>query len=164
MILAAGRGDAASLDDATPKPDDAGGKRLSFDHEALVRAGLRFVIKYPMWRASLAHRRRARWASEYAPRAKSRRRNGRVSQCAALLGKILLVGERDIHGLRFRAVAQPVAGTEGAPMCDDRNPPHHRAGDFALTGAIAPKRRRFTFSGIGVYRLLFAGMFEAVLA
>jgi N-acetyl-alpha-D-muramate 1-phosphate uridylyltransferase len=172
MILAAGRGERMRpLTDRTPKPLlPVAGKPLIVWHlERLARAGIRdIVINHAhlgdqieallgdgdAWGVSIRYSEEPPGALETA---------GGIRNALPLLGaEPFLVVNGDIWcDWDPRSAGQALATDDMAHLVMTANPPHHAAGDFALTDhrVSADGPVKLTFSGIGIYRpALFAGL------
>jgi MurNAc alpha-1-phosphate uridylyltransferase len=173
MIFAAGRGERMRpLTDLIPKPLlEAGGKPLIvWIIEALARAGLRELVinvSHLGDRIVDALGDGQRWGVviRYSREREALETAGGIATALPLLGDApFLVVNADIHtdfDFARAHTAVPQGSDALAHLVLIDNPPHHPAGDFALeAGRIANDGdRRYTFSGIGVYRpALFAGV------
>ena len=172
MILAAGRGERMRpLTDALPKPLLAvHGKPLIVHHlEALARAGVRDVVINLAWlgakiRAALADGRAWGLHIEYSDEGEvACETGGGIHRALPLLGDApFLVVNGDVWTEFDFAHLALDAGAD-AHLVLVPNPPQHAHGDFTLDGRYvgednAPQARRYTYSGLGVYRPgFFAG-------
>ncbi|MGB7542343.1 MAG: nucleotidyltransferase family protein [Burkholderiales bacterium] len=164
MILAAGRGERMRpLTDAKPKSLlEVRGKALIVRTiEALARAGFReLVINHAHLgseiEAALGDGSRFGIAIRYSPEAEALETAGGIANALPLLGAgpfVVVNGDVfcdfDFSRLAGRALAQNLAH-----LVLVGNPPHHRQGDFSLTGdkVGTEGEPRWTFSGIGLYR------------
>jgi N-acetyl-alpha-D-muramate 1-phosphate uridylyltransferase len=165
MVLAAGRGERMRpLTDAAPKPLlRVGGKRLiEFHLEGLARAGFREVVINTAWlgdmiEAVLGDGARFGLAITYShERPEALETGGGIFHALPLLGSapFLLVNGDVWTDIDFAALRrEPPAGSLAHLVLVD-NPPHHSRGDFLLEqGHVTEgEGRRFTYSGIGIYR------------
>jgi MurNAc alpha-1-phosphate uridylyltransferase len=169
MILAAGRGERMRpLTDSTPKPLlDVGGKRLIDYHiEALVRAGVRELVVNVSWRGEQvieALGDGSRWGvklriSDEGPVALETA--GGIFKALPLLGPGPFIV---VNGDVWTDFAYPDLSLEAGAMGHlvlVPNPQFHPHGDFGLANGhvVLEAQRRYTFSGIAVYRPeFFAG-------
>lgn len=160
------------LTDETPKPLlEAGGKHLIvWTIEALAAARFgQLVINVSHFgeRIERALGDGRRWDVEirYSREAQALETAGGIAAALPLLGDApFLVVNGDIHtDFDFQSLRDKLSARalDLAHLVLVENPSHHRGGDFALErGRIASHgARRYTFSGIGVYRpALFAGI------
>ncbi len=164
MILAAGRGERMRpLTDHTPKPLlRVGGQALIEHHiQALASAGFHeLVINHAHLGAQIeaALGSGGRWGVHirYSPEGQGQalETGGGIFKALPLLGEQpFLVVNGDVW------TDYSFGNSELAPGCLAHlvlveNPDHHPEGDFALQAGRAANHgpRRFTFSGIGVYR------------
>jgi MurNAc alpha-1-phosphate uridylyltransferase len=171
MILAAGSGvRMRPLTDARPKPLlEVRGKALILRLiESLARAGLReIVINHAhlghMIEAALGDGGRFGVAIRYSREVEALETAGGIVKALPLLGSgpFLAVNgdifcDFDFAGLANRALGQDLAHLVLVP-----NPAHHPQGDFSLQDTVvrAEGEPRWTFSGIGLYRIeLFEGI------
>ena len=163
MILAAGRGERMRpLTDGTPKPLlEAGGKPLVvWIVEALVRARFTELVMNVSHlgdriQSALGDGRRWDIAIRYSREAEALETAGGIATALPLLGaEPFAVVNGDIHtDYDFAKLKTALAPDALAHLVLVPNPPHHRAGDFALDGARVANDGavRHTFSGIGVY-------------
>lgn len=165
MVLAAGRGERMRpLTDAAPKPLlRVGGKRLiEFHLEGLARAGFREVVINTAWLGDMIEEvlgdgARFGLAITYShERPEALETGGGIFHALPLLGSapFLLVNGDVWTDFDFAALRrEPPAGSLAHLVLVD-NPPHHARGDFLLEqGHVAEgEGRRFTYSGIGIYR------------
>lgn len=168
MILAAGRGERMRpLTDSCPKPLlRVGGKALIEWHlERLARTGFRQIIINHAHLGSMLEQALgdgSRWGLNIAwsREADALETAGGIAQALPLLGSDpFLVVNGDIwcdfdFGRARTIAAQLLAGDLDAWCVLVDNPPQHPRGDFGLDSGrlLAEASRRFTFSGIGVYR------------
>ncbi len=168
MILAAGRGERMRpLTDSCPKPLlRVGGKALIEWHlERLARTGFRQIIINHAHLGSMLEQALgdgSRWGLNIAwsREADALETAGGIAQALPLLGSDpFLVVNGDIwcdfdFGRARTIAAQMLAGDLDAWCVLVDNPPQHPRGDFGLDSGrlLAEASRRFTFSGIGVYR------------
>ncbi len=179
MVLAAGRGERMRpLTDARPKPmlAVAGEPMIASQLARLSAAGVRHVV---INIAYLGEQIRAfvgdggRWgleviySDEGATALETAGGIARVLPWLApeddsppflVLGADLL-SDYPIERLVRQAVDMPACADAHLVLVD--NPPHNRAGDFALLDGVVSNREqgRYTFSGMGLYR---AGLFADV--
>ncbi len=161
MILAAGRGNRMRpLTDHTPKPLlQAGGRPLILYHiERLAAAGIRdLVINHAHLGAqiesALGDGSAFKVRIHYSAEGKALETGGGIFKALPLLGPdpfLVINGDvwSDCDPSDLRLEDDDLASLV---LVD--NPPHHPAGDFALTnGRVLPEGRpRYTFSGIGLY-------------
>jgi len=174
MILAAGRGERMRpLTDRIPKPLlQAGGKPLIVWHiERLVRAGITdLVINHAHLGAqietALGDGSRFGARIQYSPEAHALETAGGIANALPLLGEnpFAVINsdiwcDYDFAHLSKRAAALQISNDMAHLVLVD-NPPHHRNGDFALSGSRIhplptshfPLTALLTFSGIGLYR------------
>ena len=165
MILAAGRGERMRpLTDKTPKPllDVAGKPLIVWTIEALARAELRELVINVSHLGELIERALGdgrRWDVQirYSREAEALETAGGIAYALPLLGASpFVVVNGDIHtDFAFRGLLDrsPDGGERLAHLVLIDNPPHHPAGDFALSGNHVANdgARRYTFSGIGIY-------------
>src|SRR3990167_519757 len=174
MILAAGRGERMRpLTDRIPKPLlQAGGKPLIVWHiERLVRAGITdLVINHAHLGAqietALGDGSHFGARIQYSPEARALETAGGIANALPLLGEdpFAVINsdiwcDYDFAHLSTRAAALQISGDMAHLVLVD-NPPHHRNGDFALSGSRIhplptshfPLTALLTFSGIGLYR------------
>ena len=172
MILAAGRGERMRpLTDRTPKPLlPVAGKPLIVWHlERLARAGFRDVVinhahlgdqiealldDGAAWGLAIRYAAEPPGALETA---------GGIANALPLLGaEPFLVVNGDVWcDWDFARAATALRAGDLARLVLVPNPPHHAAGDFALTAdrVAATGEPRRTFAGIGIYRpALFAAV------
>jgi N-acetyl-alpha-D-muramate 1-phosphate uridylyltransferase len=162
MILAAGRGERMRpLTDHLPKPLlEVGGKPLIVHHiERLAAAGFRNIV---INHAHLGHRIEeatgdgARWGANirYSPEGEALETGGGIFKALPLLGfgPFLVVNGDIWTDLDFTHLRLEDGLLAHLVLVD--NPPHNPAGDFALSDDRASPEgaRRYTFSGIGIYR------------
>jgi len=168
MILAAGRGERMRpLTDSCPKPLlRVGGKALIEWHlERLARTGFRQIVINHAHLGSMLEQALgdgSRWGLNIAwsREADALETAGGIAQALPLLGSDpFLVVNGDIwcdfdFGRARTIAAQMLAGDLDAWCVLVDNPPQHPRGDFGLDSGrlLAEASRRFTFSGIGVYR------------
>lgn len=168
MILAAGRGERMRpLTDSCPKPLlRVGGKALIEWHlERLARTGFRQIVINHAHLGSMLEQalgNGSRWGLSIAwsREADALETAGGIAQALALLGSDpFLVVNGDIwcdfdFGRARTIAAQMLAGDLDAWCVLVDNPPQHPRGDFGIDSGrlLAEASRRFTFSGIGVYR------------
>ncbi len=168
MTLAAGRGERMRpLTDSCPKPLlRVGGKALIEWHlERLARTGFRQIIINHAHLGSMLEQALgdgSRWGLNIAwsREADALETAGGIAQALPLLGSDpFLVVNGDIwcdfdFGRARTIAAQLLAGDLDAWCVLVDNPPQHPRGDFGLDSGrlLAEASRRFTFSGIGVYR------------
>jgi MurNAc alpha-1-phosphate uridylyltransferase len=175
MILAAGRGERMRpLTDSCPKPLlRVGGKALIEWHlERLARSGFRrIVINHAhlgmMLEQALGDGSRWGLAIEWSREAEALETAGGIAQALPLIGSdpFLVVNADiwcDFNFNRAGTIAAQMlaAGLDAWCVLVD-NPPQHPHGDFGIDGGrlLADAPRRFTFSGIGLYRpALFADL------
>ncbi len=165
MILAAGRGERMRpLTDHTPKPLLLVGGRplIEYHITALVAAGItELVINHAhlgsQIEAALGDGGRYGAQIRWSPEGQALETGGGILRALPLLGECFIVVNGDVWTDYNFAQLTPPPGLAHLVLVD--NPPHHPAGDFALsagrvgTAAVG----RLTFSGIGVYRsALFA--------
>jgi MurNAc alpha-1-phosphate uridylyltransferase len=168
MILAAGRGERMRLlTDTVPKPLlEAGGKPLiEYPIEALVRAGVRDIVINHAWLGEriedhLGDGGRYGARIRYSPEGEVLGTGGGIFHALPLLrDEPFAVVNGDVFtDYPFATLPKDPQGLAHLVLVD--NPPHHPAGDFALSEGrlMAEGDPRFTFSGIGVYRPeIFAG-------
>ena len=165
MILAAGRGERMRpLTDKTPKPllDVAGKPLIVWTIEALARAELRELVINVSHLGELIERALGdgrRWDVQirYSREAEALETAGGIAYALPLLGASpFVVVNGDLHtDFAFRGLLDhsPDGGERLAHLVLIDNPPHHPAGDFALSGYHVANdgARRYTFSGIGIY-------------
>lgn len=167
MILAAGRGERMRpLTDQTPKPLlVAGGRPLIVHHlERLAAAGYEQVVinhAHLGDRIEAALGDGARWGLRivYSAEGTALETGGGIFRALPLLGaESFLVVNGDIWtDVDFAHLALSPGDLAHLVLVD--NPPHHPAGDFALSDGrvLADGGPRLTFSGIGIYHpALFA--------
>ncbi len=168
MILAAGRGERMRpLTDSCPKPLlRVGGKALIEWHlERLARTGFRQIVINHAHLGSMLEQALgdgSRWGLNIAwsREPDALETAGGIAQALPLLGSDpFLVVNGDIwcdfdFGRARTIAAQMLAGDLDAWCVLVDNPPQHPRGDFGLDSGrlLAEASRRFTFSGIGVYR------------
>ena len=168
MILAAGRGERMRpLTDSCPKPLlRVGGKALIEWHlERLARTGFRQIVINHAHLGSMLEQALgdgSRWGLNIAwsREADALETAGGIAQALPLLGSDpFLVVNGDIwcdfdFGRARTIAAQMLAADLDAWCVLVDNPPQHPRGDFGLDSGrlLAEASRRFTFSGIGVYR------------
>lgn len=170
MILAAGKGERLRpLTLHTPKPlVQAGGVPLIEYHvRALARAGISELVINHAWlgeqiEAYLGAGDRFGVRIQYSAEGEPLETGGGIHRALPLLGdQPFIVVNGDIWtDYDFAALVQPLAGLAHLVLVN--NPPHHPAGDFALSdgkvvdgGASAAT---FTYSGIAVlHPRLFEG-------
>ena len=175
MILAAGRGERMRpLTDHTPKPLlEAGGKPLIVWHvERLVRSGFGDIVINHAHLGKMIERALgdgARFAARirYSREGVALETAGGIAYALPLLGggPFLVINgdiwcDYDLRTAHALGAALAQAG-DLAHLVLVPNPPHHAAGDFCLRDGkvTSDGERRFTFSGIGIYRpKLFAGI------
>lgn len=169
MILAAGRGERMRpLSDTTPKPLlPVGGKPLIVHLvEGLAHTGHRhLVINHShlghQIEAALGNGRRYGVSIDYShePGSGLETGGGIFKALPLIETDPFLVVNGDIWtDYPFDRLPRPLTGLAHLVLVD--NPPHHPAGDFALSaGAVSAQGEpRLTFSGIGLYaRALFEG-------
>jgi N-acetyl-alpha-D-muramate 1-phosphate uridylyltransferase len=165
MILAAGRGERMRpLTDNTPKPllEVAGKPLVVWTIEALARAGLRELVINVSHLGERIERELGdgrRWGVRirYSREIEALETAGGIAQALPLLGAApFVVVNGDIHtDFAFESLLDhtPDGGERLAHLVLIDNPPHHPAGDFALSGHHVANDGacRHTFSGIGVY-------------
>jgi MurNAc alpha-1-phosphate uridylyltransferase len=175
IVLAAGRGERLRpITDTTPKPlVPVGGKPLIGYHlEALARAGVRDVVVNLSWLGDQIRRALGEGSayglkitySDEGPVALET--GGGIFNALRYLGPgpfLVVNGDTytdiDLGALRAGAEADTRAGAL-ARIVLVPNPTQHLRGDFGLDGdrVIERDTERFTYSGVGVYRLeLFEG-------
>ncbi|HEX9193103.1 MAG TPA: nucleotidyltransferase family protein [Burkholderiales bacterium] len=171
MILAAGRGERMRpLSDTTPKSllQVRGKILIAWLIEALARAGIReFVINLAHLgstiEAALGDGSRFGVGIRYSREAEALGTAGGIAHALPLLGgEPFMVLNGDIFcDFDFSRLAHLALGSNLAHLVLVENPPHHREGDFSLNGVHvgADGERRWTFSGIGLYR---PGLFEGI--
>jgi MurNAc alpha-1-phosphate uridylyltransferase len=162
LILAAGRGERMRpLTDTTPKPLlEAGSRRLIEYHiEALAAAGITdLVINHAhlgeQIEGALGQGERYGVRIRYSAEGTALETGGGIHRALPLLGPdpfLVVNGDiwTDYPFSRLPAVPQ---GLAHLVLVD--NPPHHRDGDFALSGGkvVPTGGPRLTFAGIGLYR------------
>lgn len=162
MILAAGRGERLRpLTDHTPKPLLSAGGRPLIEHliVALVAGGITELIVNTAHlgaqvEAALGDGKRLGARISYSPEGEALETGGGIHRALPLLGEApFLVVNGDIAtDYPFGALRDLSVGLAHLVLVP--NPPHHPAGDFALTeGRVHDGGDpRFTFGGIGVYR------------
>ena len=165
MILAAGRGERMRpLTDSTPKPllEVAGKPLIVWTIEALARADLRELVINVSHLGERIERELGdgrRWDVEirYSREAEALETAGGIAYALPLLGASpFVVVNGDIHtDFAYRGLMDhtPDGGERLAHLVLIDNPPHHPAGDFALSGDHVANdgSHRYTFSGIGIY-------------
>jgi N-acetyl-alpha-D-muramate 1-phosphate uridylyltransferase len=170
MLLAAGRGERLRpITDTLPKPLVAvAGKPLIVYHlEALARAGISDVVINLSWlgekiRAALADGSRYGVRIAYSEEGPvPLETGGGIYRALPLLGSdpFLVVNADVWTDMDFSRVPTLEEGVD-AWLLLAPNPPHHPRGDFGLQGdrLVESETDRFTYTGIGVYRLeFFAG-------
>lgn len=170
MILAAGRGERLRpLTDRLPKPlvEVAGRPLIVHLIEALARAGFRELVVNLGYRGAQIREALGDGAAfgvdiAYSPEPEAGlETGGGIFQALPQLSDPFLVVNGDLGtDYPFARLSSLPAGDDLAHLVLVSNPSHHPAGDFALeAGRVLPEgMRRYTFSGIGVYRqALFAG-------
>ncbi|BCX82811.1 N-acetyl-alpha-D-muramate 1-phosphate uridylyltransferase [Methylomarinovum caldicuralii] len=170
MILAAGRGERLRpLTDRLPKPlvEVAGKPLIVHLIEALARAGFRDLVVNLGYRGAQIREALGDGSAfgvdiAYSPEPEAAlETGGGIFQALPQLSDPFLVVNGDLGtDYPFARLSALPAGDALAHLVLVPNPPHHPAGDFALeAGRVLPEgMRRYTFSGIGVYRqALFAG-------
>jgi MurNAc alpha-1-phosphate uridylyltransferase len=171
MILAAGRGERMRpLTDEMPKSLlRAGGKALIvWTIERLARAGMRDLVinhahKGEMIEAALGDGAALSVRIRYSPEATALETAGGIANALALLGdEPFIAVAADVYSdYDFSCLCRlPERGLALAHLVLVPNPEHNAGGDFGLEGSrVLNEPRRFTFSGIGLYRPeLFAGL------
>jgi MurNAc alpha-1-phosphate uridylyltransferase len=180
IILAAGRGERMRpLTDTTPKPLlEVGGKPLIVWHlEKLGAAGFKdIVINHAHLGALIEHAlgdgARFGVTIVYSREATALESAGGIVNALPLLGAAPFAAvNADVYSdYDYARLAHTVARlAQPGPVAHlvlVDNPPHNRAGDFALCGdEVALNGTRLTFSGIAAYRSeMFAGLATGVPA
>jgi MurNAc alpha-1-phosphate uridylyltransferase len=172
MLLAAGRGERMRpLTDTRPKPlIEVGGRPLIAWHlAALARAGVREVVINLSWlgqqlRAALGdggeYGVHISWSDEGAV---SLETGGGIFHALPLLGPDpFLVVNGDIW-TQVDFASLRLAPADLAQLVLVPNPAHHPRGDFSLEGdrVVEHGAERFTYSGVGLYRVEFFAGCEA---
>ncbi|BCX88730.1 N-acetyl-alpha-D-muramate 1-phosphate uridylyltransferase [Methylomarinovum tepidoasis] len=170
MILAAGRGERLRpLTDRLPKPlvEVAGKPLIVHLIEALAQAGFRELVVNLGYRGVQIREALGDGGTfgvdiAYSPEPEVvLETGGGIFQALPQLSDPFLVVNGDVGtDYPFACLSALPSGDDLAHLVLVPNPPHHPAGDFALeAGRVLPAgTRRYTFSGIGVYRqALFAG-------
>ena len=170
MILAAGRGERMRpLTDRMPKSLlCAGGKPLIvWLIERLACAGVRELIvnhayKGEMIEATLGHGDALGVAIRYSPEEVALETAGGIANALPLLGpQPFIAVAADVYSdYDFSRLCNLDPGAALAHLVLVPNPDHNTGGDFGLEGSrVLNEPRRFTFSGIGLYRpALFEGI------
>ena len=169
MVLAAGRGERLRpLTDTLPKPliPVAGKPLIGYHLEALAKAGVRDVVINLSWlgeriRETLADGRQYGVSISYSEEGPvPLETGGGIFKALPLLGPapFLVVNGDVFTDINLGSVTLP--DDADACLVFVPNPSHNSRGDFALNGDVVEDRdpRRFTYSGVGVYRPeFFAG-------
>jgi MurNAc alpha-1-phosphate uridylyltransferase len=172
MILAAGRGERMRpLTDTVPKPllTVRGKPLIAYHLEALARAGVREVVVNLAWRggqirAVLGDGREFGLHIVYSDEGEvAYETGGGIFNALPLLGADpFLVVNGDVW-TRFDFAGLRIGAGADAHLVLVPNPPQHPRGDFTLQDGVvgedaSPDARRYTYSGIGIYRPeFFAG-------
>ena len=169
MVLAAGRGERLRpLTDTLPKPliPVAGKPLIGYHLEALAKAGVRDVVINLSWlgeriRETLADGRQYGVSISYSEEGPvPLETGGGIFKALPLLGPapFLVVNGDVFTDINLGSVT--LADDADSCLVFVPNPSHNSRGDFALNGDVVEDRdpRRFTYSGVGVYRPeFFAG-------
>lgn len=175
MILAAGRGERMRpLTDNTPKPLlQAGGQPLIVHQiERLRAAGMDRIVINVAWHAGLIERALGDGSALGVDIRYSREPEGALETAGGIRHALELLGDEPFVVVNSDVFCDfPLADLTGLAADDSAhlvlvdNPPHHPAGDFALSGgrvqssARSPFNNKYTYSGIGIYRpALFAAL------
>ncbi|MEX0914813.1 MAG: nucleotidyltransferase family protein [Wenzhouxiangellaceae bacterium] len=175
MILAAGRGKRMRpLTDNTPKPLlKAGGKPLIVHQiERLLEAGMDQIVINVAWHAGLIERALGDGSALGVDIRYSREPEGALETAGGIRHALELLGDEpfvvvnsDVFCDFPLADLTSLAADDSAHLILVDNPPHHRSGDFALSGGrvhFSGQSRNIetlTYSGIGIYRpALFAAL------
>jgi len=166
IVLAAGRGERMRpLTDQLPKPllPVAGKPLIGYHLEALARAGVRDVVINLSWlgakiQDTLGDGARFGVRIAYSDEGPVPfETGGGIFHALPMLGPgpfIVVNGDTwaDVDFAQLEVDADAHARLVLVP-----NPPHHPQGDFGLEGADVVEREsdRYTYAGIGVYRLEF---------
>lgn len=178
MILAAGRGERLRpLTDHTPKPLlFVGARRLIEWHLlALARAGVSEVVINTAWLEDQfpavlgggeRYGVRIHWSFELQRHGGALETAGGIREALPALGETFWVVAADVFIPEFRFDEEVWShfrdGNQLARLWMVPNPPHHPAGDFALSGAGAPPAdtaERLTWASVGLFR---AEMFGSI--
>ncbi len=169
LVLAAGRGERLRpLTDTSPKPliPVAGKPLIGYHLEALAKAGVRDVVINLSWlgeriKETLADGRQYGVSISYSEEGPvPLETGGGIFKALPLLGPapFLVVNSDVFTDINLGSVT--LADDADACLVFVPNPSHNSRGDFALNGDVVEDRdpRRFTYSGVGVYRPeFFAG-------
>lgn len=170
MILAAGRGERMRpLTDRMPKSllPAAGKPLIVWLIEHLARASVRELVinhayKGEMIEATLGDGKAFGVSIRYSPEAVALETAGGIANALPLLGdEPFIAVAADVYSdYDFSRLCILPAGAALAHLVLVPNPEHNAGGDFGLDGSrILNEPRRFTFSGIGLYRpALFEGV------